>query len=277
MTRSVICWLLTLVLLSPVVASAEDFGPANGALVIVGGGSMGKTIINEFIERAGGRDVQFVVIPTANTGEEWGEKYVARSFLTKAGVKDVTVVHTRDSEVADSEEFVAPIRRAKAVWIDGGRQWRLADSYLGTRTLREINAVLERGGVVGGSSAGATIQGSYLVRGAPEGNHIMMAKGHEEGFGLLKKSAIDQHVIARKRQKDLIPVIEAHPELLGIGIDEGTAAVVTGNQLRVIGASKVLLYAKDVPADEEPYHSLSVGDVFDLERRVITRSRSESH
>lgn len=276
MTRSMLCWLLTIVVLSPVIVSAEDLGPANGALVIVGGGGMGKAIINEFIDRAGGREVPFVVIPTANVGEEWGEKYVARSFLTKAGAKDVTVVHTRDRAIADSEEFVAPIRRAKAVWIDGGRQWRLADSYLGTRTLQEIKAVLERGGVIGGSSAGATIQGSYLVRGAPEGNHIMMAKGHEEGFGLLKKSAIDQHVIARKRQKDLIPVIDAHPELLGIGIDEGTAAVVTGNQLRVIGASKVLLYTKELPVDGEPYHSLSAGDVFDLARRVITRSPSES-
>jgi cyanophycinase len=59
--------------------------------------------------------------------------------------------------------------------------------------------LLERGGVVGGSSAGATIQGSYMVRGAPEGNQIMMAPGHEEGFGFLRASAIDQHVTTRGR------------------------------------------------------------------------------
>lgn len=247
---------------------AEDIGPTKGSLVIVGGGRMGKAIVNEFIDQAGGLDVPFVVIPTANEGEDWGEKYVAQSFLTKAGVKDVTVLHTRDRAVADTEEFVAPLRRAKGVWFDGGRQWRLVDSYLGTRTQREIATVLDRDGVVGGSSAGATIQGSYLVRGAPEGNQVMMAKGHEEGFGLLKKSAIDQHVIARKREKDLAPVIEAHPELLGIGIDEATAVVVTGNRLRVIGSSKVLLHAKDLrPSNGETYESLSAGDVFDLESR----------
>ncbi len=260
--------LLVILLVSGRTVRCEELGPSKGSLIIVGGGRMGSSITREFIQRAGGTEVPFVVIPTANTGEDWGEKYVAQSFLTRAGVKDLTVVHTRDRTVADSEEFVAPLRRAKAVWFDGGRQWRLADSYLGTRTQREIAAVLERGGVVGGSSAGATIQGSYLVRGAPEGNQIMMAKGHEEGFSLLKKSAIDQHVIARKREKDLLPVIDAHPELLGIGIDEGTAIVVTGNQLRVIGASKVLLYGKDLTlAEGESYQTLSAGDLFDLEQR----------
>src|SRR4030095_4405381 len=103
-------------------------------------------------------------------------------------------------------------------------------------------AVLARGGVIAGSSAGATIQGSYMVRGAPEGNHIMMAKGHEEGFGFLKNSAIDQHVIARKREEDLLPVIAAHPALLGLGLDEGTAIVVQGDRARVVGASKLAVY-----------------------------------
>ena len=68
---------------------------------------------------------------------------------------------------------------------------------MGTRTQREIEAVLARGGVIGGSSAGATIQGSYLVRGAREGNQIMMAKGYEQGFGYLRGVAIDQHLLAR--------------------------------------------------------------------------------
>ena len=76
------------------------------------------------------------------------------------------------------------------LWIDGGRQWRLVDSYLHTRTEAAIRAVLDRGGVVGGSSAGATILGSYLVRGAREGNTLMMAPGYEEGFGLIHQWGI---------------------------------------------------------------------------------------
>lgn len=252
-------WLLV----SP--ASAQSVGPSNGTLLIVGGGRMGKEIVQEFIDRAGGIDSPFVLVPGANAGEVWDEKYVAKSFLARAGAKDITVLHTRDRAVADSEEFTAPLRRAKGVWIDGGRQWRLVDSYLDTRTHRELFCVLSRGGVIGGSSAGATIQGSYLVRGAPEGNTVMMAKGHEIGFGFMNCTAIDQHVIARKRENDLAEVLNTYPGLLGIGIDEGTAIVVTGRRFKVIGASQVVIHdrywSKGV---DQKYELLSPGDAFDL-------------
>jgi cyanophycinase len=78
--------------------------------------------------------------------------------------------------------------------------------------------------VVGGSSAGATIQGSYLVRGDTKSNQIMMGD-HEQGFGYIKNVAIDQHVLARNRQFDLYEIMRKHPELLGLGIDENTAIV----------------------------------------------------
>lgn len=261
---------------SAVAQSAETVGPEKGTLVIVGGGKMGPAIIGEFVERAGGKEAPFVVIPTANVGEDWGEKYRARHFLVKYGAKNVTILHTRDVKTADSEEFVAPLRKARGVWFDGGRQWRLADAYLNTRTQRELEGVLARDGVIGGSSAGATIQGSYLVRGAPEGNLIMMAKGHEVGFGYLKNVAIDQHVIARKRENDLAEVIDAHPELLGLGIDEGTALVVTGDRCKVIGASKVVVHDKGYKPESGPrYYLLNTGDEFDLGARKVVKRQVE--
>ena len=255
-------------------ASAQSLGPQNGSLVIVGGGKLGKEIAQEFVDRAGGIDSPFVLVPGANAGEDWDEKYVAKSFLARMGAKDITVLHTRDRAVANSEEFVAPLRRAKGVWIDGGRQWRLADSFLGTRTHCELFCVLARGGVIGGSSAGATIQGSYLVRGAVEGNTVMMAKGHEVGFGFLSCAAIDQHVIARKRENDLAEVLDTYPGLLGIGIDEGTAIVVTGRRFKVIGASQVVIHDRywPKPADQK-YELLSPGDEFDLCCRRKVRSK----
>lgn len=232
---------------------------------------MSPEIVDEFIASAGGVDAPFVIVPTALEGEDWGPEYVARSFLARAGVKDITVVHTRDVKIADTDDFTAPLRRVKGVWIDGGRQWRLADAYLNTKTYKELHAVLERGGVIGGSSAGATIQGDYLVRGAPEGNQIMMAQGHEVGFGFVRNCAIDQHVIARKRHNDLAPVIVAHPELLGLGIDEGTAVVVEKNQLRVIGDSQVLVHHKDQVKREDgtSYETLDVGAEYDLATRKV--------
>ena len=130
-----------------------------------------------------------------------------------------------------------PLLDADAVWFDGGRQWNCVDSYMNTRTLTEFRNVLERGGVIAGSSAGATIQGDYLVRGDTSGPDVMMTTepNHQHGFAFLRKSAIDQHINARNRWDDLIPVIKKYPNLLGIGLSEDTAIVVTGDKFEVIG------------------------------------------
>ena len=250
-----------------VAAYAAPLGPSRGTLLIVGGGQLGTEIEQRFIQLAGGVDAPMVYIPTAADGVP--RATATNNFLARAGVKHVTILHTRDRKVADTAEFVKPLLTARGVWFEGGRQWRLVDSYLNTRTGRELFKVLKRGGVIGGSSAGATIQGSYLVRGAREGNTTMMAPGYEQGLGLLKMSAIDQHVITRHREDDLIPVIDKHPELLGIGIDESTAIVVQGNGFEVIGKSKVFIHdARYKPANGgKRWYTLSKGDRFDLKRR----------
>ena len=190
-------------------------------------------------------------------------------MFKRAGATNVHLLHTHDPKVADSDEFVAVLSDAKAVWFGGGRQWRLADAYLGTKTEAAFHDVLKRCGVIGGSSAGATIQASYLVRGAPEGNHIMMAPGHERGFGYIRNCAIDQHLLARKRENDMLPVIRKHPHLLGIGIDESTALFVRGNTAEVIGKSKVLFYdiALEKRVGEKFYTTLGPGERYDLKTR----------
>ena len=238
---------------------------ANGSLVIVGGGKIPASITSRFVELASSPNANYIVIPTAGDGEIDVAK-TKRDFIKQFGVTNVTVLHTRDRTVANTRKFAEPIRHASAVWFPGGRQWRLADSYLNTRTEREIKALLKRGGVVCGTSAGATIQGSYLVRGAVEGNTIMMAKGHETGFALLPNSAIDQHIIKRHREADLDPVIETHPKLLGIGIDESTAIVVRGSRFEVIGDSKVAIHDGKQHGGKG-YYFLSPGDQFDLRAR----------
>ncbi|RTZ70076.1 MAG: peptidase S51 [Verrucomicrobia bacterium] len=244
-------------------------GPAKGSLIIVGGGGMPKVIFDRFFEAAGGRDAKLVVVPTAGSGAEYDESTSSVKMFKKAGATNVHLLHTRDTKVADSEEFVAVLRDARAVWFGGGRQWRLADAYLGTKTEAAFHDVLKRGGVIGGSSAGATIQASYLVRGAPEGNQIMMSPGHEQGFAYIRNSAIDQHLLARKRENDMLPVIRKHPHLLGIGIDESTALYVRGNTAEVIGKSKVLFYdiALEKTAGKKFYTTLDPGDRFDLKSR----------
>jgi len=258
---------ILLILATPVLVQAQrTTGPETGSLVIVGGGRIGPEIWRKFIELAGGPDAYIVYIPTAAEDSGTDEKRFHDSGSPLAKLRNVKVLHTRDRRVADSEQFVEPLRKATGVWFGGGRQWRLIDSYFNTRTQREIEKVLRRGGVVGGSSAGASIQASYLVRGAPEGNHIMMAKGYESGFGYLRNAAIDQHLNTRKRENDLADVIRYHPELLGIGLDESTAIVVSGDRFEVIGEGRVAI-TDGQTHDGKPYYLLKAGDKFNLAAR----------
>jgi len=269
-TRSAILAFLLLVLLTP-GAAPQAVGPARGSLVIVGGGMRDPAILERFVRLAGGAQAPIVIIPTAGGEDEYDQFYPGLRGFHELGAFNLTVLHTDDPAVADTEEFVRAITEANGVWFPGGRQWRLADSYLGTRTEEELWRLLDRGGVIGGSSAGATIQGSYLARGDTRTNTVMMGD-HEVGFGFLKNTAIDQHVLRRNRQFDLIEIIEARPELLGIGIDENTAIVVQGDRFEVMGESYVLIYDnKKMVGEDGRFYFLAPGDRFDLSTREATR------
>lgn len=253
-----------------ITVQTQEIGPSNGSLLIVGGG-VSEEIAQRFIELAGGADASIVVIPTAGGAREYDQSYGGLQIFRALGANNLTVVHTVDREEADSDEFVRPIEEATGVWFPGGRQWHLADSYLGTKTEQALWGVLERDGVIGGSSAGATIQGSYLARGDTRGPSIMMGD-HEVGFGFLKNSAIDQHLLQRNRQFDLIEIVEAHPELLGIGIDEFTAILVQGDQFEVLGRSLVAIYDHEKMIGEKgKFYFLSPGDQYDLASRTAYR------
>ena len=255
----------------PAIGNAQKVGPARGSLVIVGGAMRDPAIMQRFIELAGGPQAAIVVIPTAGGGDDYDQFYGGLSAFRAQGATNLTVLHTNDREEADSPEFVKPITEATGIWFPGGRQWRLVDAYGGTLTEVEIHNVLGRGGVIGGSSAGASIQGSYLARGDSQTNTIMMGD-HEVGFGYLKNTAIDQHVLRRNRQFDLIEIVEARPELLGIGIDENTAIVVTGDRFEVIGESYVLIYDNQKTVNGSGrFYFLAPGDRFDLVTREGTR------
>src|SRR5712691_2669061 len=245
-------------------------GPQRGALVIVGGGKVGRDILGRLFDLAGGKDAPLVVIPTANGQDEYPADWSGQKVFKDFGGTSITVLHTRDRAVADSEAFVRPITTARAVWFVGGRQWRLVDAYAHTRTQREVERVLERGGVVAGSSAGASILSSYMVRGARENNFIMMAPGYEEGFGLIKGVAIDQHMLTRNRQDDLEEVVARHPDVLGIGLDESTAIIIQGQEFEVVGASKIAIHdGRSVRAERQErngkkYYFMGPGEKYDL-------------
>lgn len=234
--------------------------------------------MRRFVELAGGPQARIVVIPTAPSAirfgddnvilnpdwlrdrKEWGQyhEYLKRWF----GVDGIEVIHTRDRGEADTEAFVSPLRSAAGVYLTPGNSGRLADAYLGTRTQMALKAVLERGGVVFGSSAGAIILGSFTVRGRPD-KPLLMAPGRTTGFRFLMNVAINPHLTSAKRDAELVNVVDAHPHILGIGIDDDAALLVRKNIFEVIGVGRVAIY-DNVRRDGSWYYWLNPGDRFDL-------------
>jgi cyanophycinase len=272
--------LITVSIPSLLIAQTSS-GPQKGPLILTGGG-FGTGIIERFVTLAGGPDADFVYIPTASSGIKLDSGFIytppdtdtpaantsefEQELCKMFGVKRITVLHTRSRETANSETFVAPLRKANGVWFSQGNAGRLASAYLDTLMYREIEAVINRGGVVGGNSAGAIIQGSYIVRGRPD-KPLLMAKGHERGFGFLKSVAINPHLTEAKRDAELVNVIDTYPKLLGIGIDEKAGIQVQGNRFEVIGDGRVAIYDNKKHGGDW-YYWLSPGDKFDLRSRT---------
>jgi len=266
-------------------AQKQTTGPEKGHLIIAGGALRDSGVYAKFMELAGGEQSHIVVIPTAGGYEVTKEREegLIRSWQARGAAK-VTVLHTTDPKEANTEVFAGVLKEATGVYLPGGRQWRFADSYLNTKVQDYLFDLLDRGGVIAGSSAGATIQGSYLARGDSKTNTIMVGD-HEEGFGFVKNIAIDQHTLARNRQFDMFEVLKVYPDLLGISIDENTAILVTGNEFEVIGQSFTLIYdgthwdqtknqfVKNQPGKER-FHVLRRGGKYNMaERKVIPRQR----
>ena len=287
--RILLIWVLLLGLTIPGVVAADDTeGPARGTLLIAGGGGkQGAAIFRKFVELAGGNTARIVIVPTAMSSDpnyDYQNPGVAKFARDRLKLKHVTVLHTHDRREADTREFVRPLKTANGVWFSGGRQWRFADSYLGTRSEKEFHRVLKRGGVIGGSSAGASIQADFLVRGDSRTNRIMIGD-HQRGLGFIENCAIDQHVIKRGRQMGLVKVLTDpdgkmlrrfdREDLLGIGIDEDTAIIVRRNTFEVFGKpdAAVLIYDPRKwtaqTADAKKYITLKLGARYDMKKRRV--------
>ena len=266
-------------------ASVTRHGPDKGSLIIIGGGGATPEIWKRFTDLAGGKEKAKIVVITAAGGDSAAfDKKSVELVKRETGIANVTLLHTNDLKEANSEKFVAPLRTATGVYIVGGRQWRIAASFLNTLTHQAFQEVLDRGGVISGTSAGASIQGSVLWRGDTKGAHILVGD-HIQGLGFLNNSVIDQHLFRRNRQFDLVEFVRNSPELIGIGLDEATSIVVQKDTLEVVGRSYVTIYdyntivgsgekhVKDgreiSTASSGPFFFLHEGQKYDLKSRKV--------
>ncbi|HEY4305134.1 MAG TPA: cyanophycinase [Gemmatimonadaceae bacterium] len=264
---------LAAALVAPVMLSAQSkVGPVKGTVIVVGGGAMGPEVYQEFIKSAGGPDALIIDVPTAGGDSVYTQDAPGTRGWKNAGAKNIYVYHTKDRKLADSDSFVAVLKKAGGIWFEGGRQFHIVDSFGGTKSETEFMNVLKRGGVIAGSSAGASILGDFLVRGAPSNNNFIMDDpGYEKGFAYLRGVGIDQHVVARERLADLADsIIPKYPNLLAISEDEGTAWVVRGDTAMIIGRNKAFVYNGKEKDAGKPFLTLFPGDHYNLATRMVT-------
>lgn len=278
MIRAALC-LVVLVAASTRGADAprppEPMDPAGipGPLVIVGGGKMTDDIRKAFFDLAGKGQAKIVVIPTASTSAD--DPKEDEGFLKQwKELKPASVVifHTRDAQKANDADFVKPLTEATGVWFSGGDQRRITAAYRDTLVEKELKKLHARGGVIGGTSAGAAIMSDLMITGGTD------KATTAEGLGYLPGFVVDQHFVVRKRRPRLEGVIAANPGRVGIGIDEATALVVRGRQARVIGESSVTICVakgagKPTAADE--YKAGSLLDIVQLRRAAANRAAAE--
>lgn len=241
---------------------------SKGTLLLHGGSGVDDATFERFIETAGGRDAKFVCIPSASSFDDGEElnSYSARR-LREFGCSNVSILHTADPRVAEQDSrFLAPLKVANGVWIDGGRTFRFMDCYQGTQVQRLLRQVLERDGVVGGSSAGCQVAGDFLVRGNPRTNNDMVFEGYTKGLALIEGVVLDAHFLQRGRDEPFTELMNDYPQLLGIGVDERTAIVIHQNTAEVVGQNSVSFYDWR-PAGSRESIALQAGESYNLKTR----------
>jgi cyanophycinase len=249
-----------------------DTGDIKGSLVIVGGGMLPESVRDRFLELAGGKkSAKLVVIPTASALADRTRNYKSYAYWCAQGVESVSMLHTLDPKTANDPVFVKPLTEATGAWLAGGDQTRLAGAYRGTAVERELRRLLERGGVVGGTSAGASVMSSVMITGGNPQARI------GTGFGLLPDVVIDQHFENRHRQDRLLGVLSQYPRYLGLGIDEQTAVVLHGHTFTVVGKANVVVCVppgEGVPAAvQQVLRPGEIGDLLMFSRSALTRSK----
>lgn len=264
----------------------------SGTLLIMGGNSTNDYFISEFAGLVGGVDKNIVIIPTAmaDNGISSDPDFIRlKRPFEKIGFKNIKIVHTRNPEVSNTDSINSIILNADGVWISGGRQWRLADSYNDTKAVESLKTILSKGKVIAGTSAGASIMAKLLIRGDTRSNTTMLGD-HQEGFAFLEGVAIDQHHLARNRQFDLFEIRRKFQDIIGIGLDENTGIIVNGGRFRVTGASYVGIYdgtrwsaERDtiylLPPGQEQFYYLRQDQEYDIEKRsvILRNSRKENN
>lgn len=229
--------------------AAQKAIPARGKLIIIGGGSrpdaMVERIIAEAKLRAGGYGV---ILPMSGEQPDSSAYYASQQFIDK-GIKTIYGLNFTPGEKFNQLK-IDSITNARLIYITGGDQNRFMKVVSGTDIEKAVRQAYQNGAIISGTSAGAAVMSKIMITGNelkhPEYESTFRNIEAENietkpGLGLIQNAIIDQHFIRRSRHNRLISAIIEFPDMTGIGIDESTAIVVSGNSIEVIGDSQVVV------------------------------------
>jgi len=214
-----------------------------GTLFAIGGAEAKlrrRTVLGAFVAAAGGTDARIAVVSSASSlGAEVVEVY--KTVFTALGAREVISLRPESRAQAKKPDLVEPLKAAGAVFMTGGNQLKLSSLITGTPFGDAIHDAYHRGATVGGTSAGASILAEHMIAfGAGGSTPKQRMSQLSAGLGLLRGVVIDQHFEQRNRYGRLLSLVAQSPSLLGIGVDEDTAAVISdGSRLEVIGRGAV--------------------------------------
>lgn len=263
-------------------------GPAQRTLLVIGGAEDKRRriiVLKRFVRLAGGRDARIVVIPTASSmAEEAVEVY--QSVFGRQHVTDVSVVNPQNRQEAGGQDLIDALDRATGIFLTGGNQLKLGQLIVGTPVHEAIARAYHRGAIVSGTSAGASVLSQFMISMGEEGVVPRQRVSQlSAGLGLLPGVILDQHFSQRTRYARLLSLIAASPSLLGVGIDEDTAAeIVDERSMTVVGSGAVYVVdargavsdaheaRRDAPlmVSGAVVHSLPYGATFDLQAAQLT-------
>jgi cyanophycinase len=271
--------------------AANDTAPVHpaasrGPVLAIGGAEDkvdDKIILSTFAQLAGGPAARIVIIPTASSLEDTGDRY--RAIFAAMGVACAEVLFIGNREDANTPDVVAVLDGATGVFMTGGNQMRLSSLVGGTGVARAVRRLNEAGAVVAGTSAGASILSSHMVAYGASGEMPRQRMAQMiAGFGLVNELIIDQHFRQRDRIGRLLTLVASNPGLLGVGVDEDTAAMIDGNGiLEVVGRNHVTIVDGSrmysdvfqvkghggITVSGAGLHMLTPGRRFDLESRTL--------
>ncbi|HEX5005932.1 MAG TPA: cyanophycinase [Hyphomonadaceae bacterium] len=257
-----------------------------GPVMAIGGAEdklRDKLILSAFVNLAGGPEARIAILPTASSIEEAGERY--KALFLGMGAERADVLYLSDRAAAASPDVLEILDDVTGIFMTGGNQMRLASIVGGTPVARKVRALNQAGAAVAGTSAGASILSSHMVAFGASGPspRLRMAQ-MTAGFNLVPGVIIDQHFRQRDRFGRLLALVAGSPSLLGIGVDEDTAALFSGDMLEVLGRNSVTIVdGAHIVSDIHQVkghgaitvsgailHVLTAGNRFDLvERRLL--------